>query len=86
MGDPGYRLMVKLLTENNKRPCYLAQQEFRALANASEFRMKLVTITALITGMRGDEICSLKWETVDLLHGHNKKVPEQQSESDEICL
>lgn len=63
---------VKMLTENNKRLRFISHEECRALIDACTKRiahLKPVIVTALNTGMRKEEILSLKWEQLDLKHG-----------------
>lgn len=60
---------VKPLTENNKRLRYLSKEECQNLINACQGNTKPIVITALNTGMRKEEILSLKWDNVDLKHG-----------------
>jgi integrase len=61
--------MVKLLPLNNKRLRFLAKEECQTLINNCTGYLKAIVITALNTGMRKEEILSLKWENVDLRHG-----------------
>lgn len=60
---------VKMLTENNKRLRYISKEECQALINSSDMHLRPIVITAINTGMRKEEILSLKWEQVDLKHG-----------------
>ncbi len=60
---------AKLLEENNRRLRYLSKEECGALINACKNHLKPVVITALNTGMRKEEILSLKWDNVDLKNG-----------------
>lgn len=60
---------VKLLEENNRRLRYLSKEECMSLVNACADHLKPIVITALNTGMRRNEILSLKWKNVDLKHG-----------------
>ncbi len=57
---------AKLLEENNRRLRYLAKEECQALINSCKDHLRPVVITALNTGMRKEEILSLKWDNVDL--------------------
>jgi integrase len=57
---------AKMLEENNRRLRYLNKEECQALVNASPNHLKPIVITALNTGMRKEEILSLKWDNVDL--------------------
>ena len=60
---------VKLLEENNKRVRYLSKAECQMLINNCEPHLRPIVITALNTGMRKEEILSLKWEQIDFVHG-----------------
>ncbi len=57
---------VRLLTENNKRLRYLTEEEIKALYENSADHLKPIILTALLTGMRRNEILKLKWEDMDL--------------------
>jgi len=57
---------AKLLEENNRRLRYLSKEECHALINVCPNHLKPIVITALNTGMRKEEILSLKWDNVDL--------------------
>lgn len=60
---------AKLLAENNRRLRYLPKEECRTLVNACCGHLKPIVVTALNTGMRKEEVLSLKWDNVDLKHG-----------------
>jgi integrase len=60
---------AKLLEESNRRLRYLSKEECQALINSCADHIKPIVITALNTGMRKEEILSLKWDNVDLKHG-----------------
>jgi len=60
---------VKLLQENNRRLRFLSKEEMATLIQACDEHLRPIVITALNTGMRKNEILSLKWEQVDLRHG-----------------
>jgi integrase len=60
---------VKFLQENNQRLRFLSQEEMANLIQACGEHVRPIVITALNTGMRRNEILSLKWEQVDLKHG-----------------
>ncbi|MGD0274706.1 MAG: site-specific integrase [Syntrophales bacterium] len=62
---------AKLLEEDNRRLRYLSTDECRVLINACPPHLRPVVITALNTGMRKEEILSLKWDNIDLKHGDN---------------
>jgi integrase len=60
---------VKLLPENNRRLRYLNVKESQELIQACPAHLKPIVIMALNTGMRKEEILSLKWEKhIDLKH------------------
>ncbi|HWR89106.1 MAG TPA: site-specific integrase, partial [Dissulfurispiraceae bacterium] len=60
---------VKLLPENNKRLRYLSKKECMTLLSHCKDYLKPIVMTALNTGMRKEEILSLKWDNVDMVHG-----------------
>jgi integrase len=60
---------VKLLEENNRRLRYLSKEECSRLIDACADHLRPIVITALNTGMRKDEVLSLKWDSIDLRHG-----------------
>ncbi len=57
---------TKFDKENNKRDRWLTPEEEKRLLNTLEGRYKEIVIQALNTGMRQDEILSLRWPEVDL--------------------
>ncbi len=61
--NPGKK--VKLLRERNTRLRYLEEKEIRRLHDACAEHLKPIVIVALNTGMRKEEILSLKWQDVD---------------------
>lgn len=61
---------VKLLKENNRRLRYLTEEEIQRLLNACDKHLYPIVFTALNTGMRKDEILSLKWNNIDLKNGY----------------
>ena len=61
--NPGKR--VKLLRERNTRLRYLDEKEIRRLHDACAEHLKPIVTMALNTGMRKEEILSLKWKDVD---------------------
>ncbi|MGE4542704.1 MAG: integrase [Pedobacter sp.] len=60
---------VKLLQENNRRLRFLSAIETQELIKACDPHLKPIVIAALNTGMRKNEILTLKWEqNIDLRH------------------
>ena len=61
---------VKLDPENNRRLRFLSQEESHELINACSPHLRPVVVTALNTGMRKEEILSLRWDdNIDMRHG-----------------
>lgn len=61
---------VKLSKENNRRLRYLSEEESRELVSACADHLSPIVATALNTGMRKEEILSLRWEeNIDMRHG-----------------
>jgi integrase len=61
---------VKLLKENNGRLRYLSAENSEALLRACDAHLRPLVVLALHTGMRKEEILSLRWEeNIDLTHG-----------------
>ena len=61
--NPGKK--VKLLRERNTRLRYLDEKEIGRLYDACAEHLKPIVIVALNTGMRKEEILSLKWKDMD---------------------
>ena len=62
--------MVKQIPEHNRRLRYLSVEECQALVQACLPHLKSIVVTALNTGMRKEEVLSLRWDKhVDLKHG-----------------
>jgi len=61
--NPGKK--VKLLRERNTRLRYLDEKEIRTLHDACAEHLKPIVTVALNTGMRKEEILSLRWKDVD---------------------
>lgn len=57
------------LQENNTRQGYFEHREYIALKNALPSYLKPVVTTAYHTGMRREEVLSLRWEQVDVVEG-----------------
>lgn len=85
--NPGKK--VKLLRERNTRLRYLDEKEIRRLYDACAEHLKPIVIVALNTGMRKEEILSLKWKdldyrirTISILdtkNGESRKIPMNDS-------
>jgi integrase len=61
---------IKFLPENNQRLRYLSEEESLKLIEACAPHLRPIVVTALNTGMRREEILSLKWEqNLDLKNG-----------------
>ncbi len=80
---------VKQLPENNRRLRYLSMEECNNLIRFCNSHLRPIVITALNTGMRKEEILSLKWdENIDLKHrfilitntknGERREIPMNQ--------
>lgn len=61
---------VKFLKEENRRLRYLTEGEIQRLLSCCDKHLFPIVFTALNTGMRKDEILSLKWDNVDLKNGY----------------
>jgi len=61
---------VKKFKEDNARERILTAEEARRLLENASESIRPVLIIALNTGMRKNEILSLKWENVDLVRGY----------------
>lgn len=72
---------VKRLPENNVRQRILAQEEFKALLDASEPHLKPILMVAYYMGMRKDEIVRLVWSEVDLKKGFIR-LPAERTKTD----
>jgi len=81
--NPGRK--VKLLRERNTRLRYLDEKEIRRLYDACAEHLKPIVIMALNTGMRKEEILSLKWKDLnfpsriihilDTKNGESREIP-----------
>jgi len=61
---------VKFLPENNQRLRYLSKEESETLVSNCTSHLQPIVITALNSGMRKEEILSLRWDrNIDLMHG-----------------
>lgn len=67
---------VPRLKESNVRQGYFEHQDYLAPKNAITFYLKRVTTMAYHTGMRKQEILSLKWRQADLLEDKITLKPE----------
>ncbi|GAB5047509.1 tyrosine-type recombinase/integrase [Thermodesulfovibrio sp. TK110] len=61
---------VKFLKENNRRLRYLSEEEIHKLLSCCDKHLYPIVFTALNTGMRKEEILSLKWDNIDLKSGY----------------
>jgi len=61
---------VKKIKEDNAREQILTAEEARSLVESATESIRPVLIIALNTGMRKNEILSLKWTNVDFLRGY----------------
>lgn len=61
---------VGTLKENNQRLRYLTEDEIQRLLASCDSRIYPIVLTALLTGMRKEEILSLKWDNIDLKNGY----------------
>lgn len=59
-------LGFKLLKEDSKKPHTITNKQFDKLYDEAAEHFKPILLTALLTGMRKDEILSLRWENVYL--------------------
>lgn len=61
---------VKMIPEQNQRLRFLSEEECQQVVIACSPHLKPIVITALNTGMRKEEILSLRWDKhIDLRHG-----------------
>jgi len=58
--------LSRLIPENNQKERILTSHEEESLLNASPGPLRSIIITALCTGMRKNEILTLRWNNVDL--------------------
>ena len=56
---------VKLYKESNNRVRYLTDKEARRLLTACNKDFRVVALAAMLTGLRHNELCSLRWSNVD---------------------
>jgi len=82
--NPGKK--VKLLRERNTRLRYLDEKEIRRLYDACAEHLKPVVIVALNTGMRKEEILSLKSKDVDFRSRTISILDTKNGESREIPM
>lgn len=61
---------VKKFRENGVKERILTIDEMRRLIDAASSGIRPILVTALNTGMRKNEILSLRWENIDLLKGY----------------
>jgi len=82
--NPGKK--VKLLRERNTRLRYLDEKEIRRLHGACAEHLKPIVIVALNTGMRKEEILSLRWKDVDFRSRTISILDTKNGESSEIPM
>ena len=61
---------IKPLKNNNRRLRYLTKEEINKLLSVCDKYLYPIVFTALNTGMRKEEILSLRWNNVDLRNGY----------------
>jgi len=61
---------IKPLKENNRRLRYLTKEEISKLLSACDKHLYPIVFTALNTGMRKEEILSLRWSNIDIKNGY----------------
>jgi integrase len=86
---------VKLFRESNAKERVLCHDEMNCLIKAASSHIKSILIIALNTGMRRNEILSLKWGNIDFAkkyiyiedskNGKSRKVPINQMVMDALC-
>ena len=59
----------KLLPENNERDRTCTLDEYKALCDAANHKLRLMIVVAYNTGMRLSEIATLKWSQIDAQSG-----------------
>jgi len=82
--NPGGK--VKLLHERNARLRYLNEKEIRRLHDACAEHLKPIVIVALNTGMRKEEILSLKWKDLNFPSRMIYILDTKNSERREIAM
>ncbi len=82
--NPGRK--VRLLREKNARLRYLEEKEIARLCDACPEHLKPVVIIALNTGMRKEEILSLRWKDVDFRTRTISVLDTKNGESREIPI
>jgi len=60
---------VKLYKESNNRVRYLTDKEARRLLAACNKDFRIVALAAMLTGLRRNELRSLRWSNVDFENG-----------------
>ena len=75
-------LGVKFEKENNERDRILSEDEFQKLLDKTPSYLKLILLTAYLTGMRKNEILKLLWDRVDLKGGFIRLRPEDTKSGD----
>lgn len=82
---------VKLEKEENRRDRFLSEEEIARLLDAcgtddKQRHLRPILIFALNTGCRKEEILSLRWQNVDLLHGFINITKTKNSEARKLPL
>jgi len=78
---------VKLDPENNRRVRFLSKEESHELINACLPHLRPVVVTALNTGMRKEEILSLRWDdNIDMRHGFIRLLDTKNNERRDLPM
>jgi integrase len=77
---------VKLTKVDNKRLRFLSVEEGRSLIDSCGNGLRQIVTFALNTGCRRGEIFALKWDNVDLNHGHIRIVESKNGETRNIAI
>ncbi|MFC1522918.1 tyrosine-type recombinase/integrase [Elusimicrobiota bacterium] len=77
---------IKKMHEDNKRLRFLTKEEITRLLSVCPEKLSPVVITALMTGMRKQEILDLRWENIDLRQGVAYVLKSKSGRSREIPI